>query len=47
MVKQMQKDGLSEDNARDTEVIIQDLTDTYSRNIDSHVSDKEKEIMTI
>ena len=47
MVKQLQKDGLSEDNARDTESNIQELTNTYSKNIDDHVAEKEKDIMTV
>lgn len=47
MVKQLQKDGLSEDNARDTESLIQDLTNSYTKNIDDHVSEKEIDIMTV
>ncbi len=46
-IKQMQKDGLSEDNARDAETEIQNLTDSYSKNIETHVDKKETDIMTI
>lgn len=47
LIKQMQKDGLSEDNARDAESEVQDLTNSFSTNIDKHVEEKEKDIMTI
>jgi len=46
-IKQMQKDGLSEDNARDAETEIQNLTDSYTKNIETHVDKKETDIMTI
>jgi ribosome recycling factor len=47
LIKEMQKDGLSEDNSRDAENAIQDITNTYTKNIDHHVQEKEKDIMTI
>ena len=47
-IKKLQKDeGLSEDNARDAESIIQDLTNTYTKNIENHVIEKDKDIMTV
>ena len=46
-IKKLQKDGLSEDLARDTESEIQDLTNTYSMNVDKHVDQKDKDIMTV
>jgi ribosome recycling factor len=46
-IKQLQKDGLSEDDARGAEKEIQDLTNTFSANIDKHVEEKEKDIMTV
>ena len=47
LIKKLQKDGLSEDNARDAETEIQNLTDSFTKNIDAHVDGKEKDIMTI
>jgi ribosome recycling factor len=46
-VKKMQKDGLSEDEAKDTEGRIQATTDKNIALVDQHCKDKEKEIMTI
>lgn len=46
-VKKLQKDGLSEDVAKDAEKDIQDLTDKYISLIDKHLVAKEKEIMTV
>ncbi len=46
-VKKLQKDGLSEDLAKDTEKTIQDLTDSYISLVEKHLVAKEKEIMTI
>jgi ribosome recycling factor len=46
-VKKMQKDGLSEDIAKDTEAEIQNTTDKYIALIDHHCKEKEKDIMTI
>src|SRR6218665_2827135 len=45
-VKKMQKDGLSEDEAKDTETRIQGTTDKSIAQVDQHCKDKEKEIMT-
>ncbi|PID93214.1 MAG: ribosome recycling factor [Bacteroidetes bacterium] len=45
--KQMQKDGLSEDEAKKAEEKIQKLTDDFSEKIDKVVEAKETDIMTI
>ncbi len=46
-VKKMQKDGLSEDAAKDTETEVQELTDRFISLVDKHLAAKEKEIMSI
>ncbi|PKV49404.1 ribosome recycling factor [Aquimarina sp. MAR_2010_214] len=46
-IKKLEKDGLSEDLAKNTEVDIQALTDTYIKKVDEMLSHKEKEIMTV
>jgi len=46
-VKKLQKDGLSEDIAKDAETRIQGITDKYIALVDQHCKDKEKEIMTV
>jgi ribosome recycling factor len=46
-VKKLQKDGLSEDVAKDAEKDIQELTDRYIVLVDKHLAAKEKEIMSI
>lgn len=46
-IKQLQKDGMSEDDARVAEKEVQDLTNSYTANIDKHVEEKEKDIMTV
>ena len=46
-IKKLQKDGLSEDLARDAESTIQDLINTYTKSIDTHVDEKDKDIMTV
>lgn len=46
-VKKEQKDGLSEDAAKDAEADIQALTDKFIALVDQHCRDKDKEIMTI
>lgn len=46
-VKKLQKDGLSEDIAKDAEGRIQGITDKYIAQVDQHCKDKEKDIMTI
>ncbi len=46
-VKQAQKDGLPEDEAKNGEVKIQELTDKFTKRIDELVAAKDKDIMTI
>jgi ribosome recycling factor len=46
-VKKLQKEGLSEDAAKDAEQDIQTLTDRYIVLVDKHLAAKEKEIMSI
>jgi len=45
--KQMQKDGLSEDEVKDAEEKIQKLTDEFTDKVEKIVAAKEEEIMTI
>jgi ribosome recycling factor len=45
--KQMQKDGLSEDEAKNAEDQIQKLTHEYTEKVDKIVEGKEEDIMTI
>ena len=46
-IKKLQKDGLSEDAAKDAEKDVQVLTDKYSLQIDKHLEAKDKEIMSV
>lgn len=46
-VKKLQKEGLSEDAAKEAESDIQQLTDKYILLIDNHLSRKDKEIMAV
>ncbi|MBL0355855.1 MAG: ribosome recycling factor [Chitinophagaceae bacterium] len=46
-IKKLQKDGLSEDIAKDAEADIQDLTNRYINIIEKHLAAKEKEIMAV
>lgn len=46
-IKKLQKDGLSEDTAKDAEADVQQLTDKYIALVDKHCATKEKEIMAI
>ncbi len=45
--KKMEKDGLSEDLAKDAEATVQQLTDKYSKTIEEMVAAKEKEVLTV
>jgi ribosome recycling factor len=47
MIKSLQKDGLSEDDAKRAEDNVQDMVDSYNKKIDQLVEEKEAEIMTI
>jgi ribosome recycling factor len=46
-VKKLQKDGLSEDIAKNGEARIQVTTDKYIALVEQHCKDKEKEVMTV
>jgi ribosome recycling factor len=46
-IKKLQKDGLSEDAAKDAEEAIQELTDKYIVLVDKHLAAKEKEMMSV
>ena len=46
-IKKLEKEGLSEDLAKNTEVDIQELTDSFIKKIDEMLAAKEKEIMTV
>ncbi len=46
-IKKLQKDGLSEDLAKDSEKQVQDLTDSFIALVEKHLTVKDKEIMTI
>jgi ribosome recycling factor len=46
-VKKLQKDGLSEDEAKDAEKQIQEVTDKFIALVEKHLTAKEKEIMAV
>ncbi len=46
-IKKLQKDGLSEDAAKDSEKDVQGLTDKFTAQIDKHLEAKDKEIMSV
>jgi ribosome recycling factor len=46
-IKKAQKNGLSEDAAKDAEADIQAVTDRYISMVDKHLATKEKEIMVV
>jgi ribosome recycling factor len=46
-IKKLQKEGLSEDAAKDAEKEIQDLTDKFIVLVDKHLAAKEKEMMSV
>jgi ribosome recycling factor len=46
-IKKLQKDGLSEDAAKDAEEIIQEATNKYIALVEKHLAAKEKEIMAV
>ena len=46
-IKKLQKDGLSEDAAKDAEADIQGITNNYILLVDRHLEAKEKEIMAV
>lgn len=46
-IKKLQKDGLSEDEAKDAEKEIQEITDKNIVLVEKHLAAKEKEIMAV
>lgn len=46
-IRNLKKSGLTEDEIKEAENKIQQLTDTYIAKVDKHVEQKEKEIMTV
>ncbi len=46
-IKLLEKNGLSEDRAKDAEEEVQQLTDNFSKQIDNLLEKKETEIMTV
>lgn len=46
-IKKLQKDGLSEDESKDAEASVQELTDKFIVLVDKHLAAKEKEMMSV
>ena len=46
-IKKLQKNGLSEDAAKDAEADVQELTNSFIAGVDKHLVSKEKDIMSI
>lgn len=46
-IKKLQKEGLSEDIAKDAEADIQELTNKYIDLVEKYLAQKEKDIMTV
>ena len=46
-IKKLQKDGLSEDQAKDAETEIQEITDKFISLVEKHLTAKEREIMSV
>jgi ribosome recycling factor len=46
-IKKLQKNGLSEDAAKDAEADVQQVTDRFISAIEKHLASKEKEIMSV
>jgi len=46
-IKDLRKDGLPEDMAKDAETKVQNLTDKYIARVDELLVEKEKDIMTV
>jgi ribosome recycling factor len=46
-IKRLQKNGLSEDAAKDAEADVQQVTDRFISAIEKHLTSKEKEIMSV
>lgn len=46
-IKKLQKDGLSEDIAKDSEKDVQEITDKFIALVEKHLAAKEKDVMSI
>jgi ribosome recycling factor len=46
-IKQAQKDGLPEDEAKTGETKVQELTDKFNKRVDEILATKDKDIMTV
>lgn len=46
-IKKLQKNGLSEDAAKDAEADVQQVTDKFTAAVEKHLAAKEKEIMAV
>jgi len=46
-IKKLQKNGLSEDAAKDAEASVQQVTDKFIAAVEKHLASKEKEIMAV
>lgn len=46
-IKKLQKNGLSEDAAKDAEAEVQQVTDKFISTVEKHLASKEKEIMAV
>ncbi len=46
-IKRLQKNGLSEDIAKDAEADVQQVTDKFTAAVEKHLTAKEKEIMSV
>ena len=46
-IKKLQKEGLSEDAAKDAEAEIQELTDRFIALVEKHLAAKEKDMMSV
>jgi ribosome recycling factor len=46
-IKKLQKNGLSEDAAKDAEAAVQEVTNKFITAVEKHLSGKEKEIMSV
>jgi ribosome recycling factor len=45
--KKLQKNGLSEDLAKDAEIEVQEMTSDFTKKIDDMIASREKDIMTV
>jgi len=46
-IKKLQKNGLPEDIAKESETEVQKITDGYNKKVEEHLIKKEKEVLTV